>query len=195
MRFVSKSAGYSICFRAPTEAGIDPWGVYQPAKPEWSCQFAADRYTAEEVDFARRSFIHRGTPLEEDGVTPADIYTPSSHRRFSTFDTEAFQAQHAHEGFGDDEREAMETFLLAQPDHGPWYLRVPEPKPLPAPWPNYDVFAGTAAELVARVREDGYDVATVVAYERANAARQDVIDALEAFAVSQVDVDEMLISA
>lgn len=74
------------------------------------------------------------------------------------------------------------------------YVEVVAPTP-DAPWPNYNRLRArkghTVAETIAlKVAEDGYDVAAVLAYEKATKARDEVIDALEALAAADAPADD-----
>lgn len=86
----------------------------------------------------------------------------------------------------DEERDLADA-KLRDPQYGGIGIDYVEviPVKVPAPWPNYDKLrnkrgGATVAEQVgAKVLEDGYDATAVLAYERANANRDDVVKALE----------------
>lgn len=69
-------------------------------------------------------------------------------------------------------------------DVGERFLIVAEELVDEPPWPKYDELRGrgqynTAEAIRQKVKEDGYDVNEVIAYEKRNARREDVIKALE----------------
>lgn len=198
MRFVSKSSGYSITFKKDVVQTFGP-GEYQTQRPLWDCQFKAVGIKSHEIEQAKTWAVNRGMPVEQDGVSAVD-----PGYRFGVFDTTEFQAEHAGdifprtpEGFTDKDRKELEAFLIAHQDE---YYRQVEELVLSPPWPAYDDFKGvrgqpTGLRIAERVQEDGYDVASVLAYERANRNRQDVIDALEALVAPAPVDDSLLVSA
>ena len=174
MRFVSKYRKYNITYQREIVEHFAT-GESHIIKPFITCQF--DLYGSmlpHEIKAAREQFINRGLPTEVDYVTTID---PAY--RFSVFDTVACQQQY---GFDDATRQDMEQYLLSADAYGTDFIMVEAPKLAP-PWPTYDSFRGvrglpTAQAIVKRVREDGYAIDEVLAYERQNADRQDVVDAL-----------------
>lgn len=190
VRFVSKSSGYSICYKRDRIQHFAS-GESQVLQELWNCQFSPVGIRASEIKQAREQLHNYGMPKEQDQVTAVD---PAY--RYGCFDTHEFQEQHAEEGFDDAERLKMEEFLIKHQDE---YYRLVEEIRVPAPWPNYNEFRGvkgtpTAVRIAERVREDGYDVLAVIAYERENANRPDVLAELEALLAPSVD-DELLVSA
>lgn len=193
MRFISKSARYQTCFKRDVTEHFAT-GESRVIQPMWNVEFKPDQWLAHELEVAKATFANRGMPTEIDEVTPVD-----STYRFGTFDTGEFQQQHASEGFDDARRKELEMFLLNHEDYGSTFVMVETPRLAP-PWPTYDEFRGvrglpTAERIAEKVREDGYEVAAVIAYEVANAHRQDVIDALEALTSGPAVTDDELVSA
>lgn len=190
-RYVSKSSGYSICYKRDRTDHFAS-GESQLRQALWNCQFSPVGIRAHEIEQAKRELQNYGLPVEQDHVTKVD---PTY--RYSVFDTGEFQKEHAEEGFDDAERLLLEAFLDSHQDE---YYRLVEVIRVPAPWPNYDEFRGvkgtpTAVRIAERVREDGYDIFQVIAYERENANRPDVIAELEALTQSPIVDDELLVSA
>lgn len=190
MRFVSKSSGYSICFKRDRTNYFGD-GNSQTVQELWNCQFSPVGIRSSEIAQARQQLQNFGMPVEQDGITAVD---PTY--RYGIFDTVLFQEQHEEEGFDDEQRLKMEAFLVKMQDE---YYRVVDVIVLPAPWPNYDSFRGvkgtpTAMRIAERVQEDGYDVMSVIAYEREYANRPEVITELEALLRSPIE-DEILIEA
>ena len=120
--------------------------------------------------------------MEEDEVTPIDPIN-----RLSVYDTD-FNADQL--GWNPELKKRVEDSLLSR--QGIDFILAEAPV-VPPPWPNYDRLVtghGRSIEIVARkiverVEEDGYDVDLVIAYERANANRDEVIVALEKFREKQ----------
>lgn len=84
-------------------------------------------------------------------------------------------------------RKLVEERMLSSRKYGRDYAHAPEP-PVAKPWPRYDdLKAGgrgrtaemVAEEIVARVKDLGLDPADVIAYEKRNANRAEVLAALE----------------
>lgn len=198
LRFVSKSPGYTITFKRDIIRTFGQ-GETQVLQPLWNCQFSPVGIKAEEIEQAKKWAINHGMALEQDQVTTVD-----SAYRFSVFDTEEFQALHADDvfertpdGFTDALRLELEQFLI---DHQDEYYRQVEVIVIPPPWPNYDATKGvrglpTAQRIAEKVAEDGYDIDAVLAYERANRNRQEVLDAVAGLRDEPVVEDELLVTA
>lgn len=85
---------------------------------------------------------------------------------------DSFEAQEEN-GWTDEEREAIEAVLAKNGN-----VRQVEPPKVPAPWPTYDDFNGTAADLATRVAELGLDPHAVIAYEQQGQNRTKVLTEL-----------------
>lgn len=191
MRFVSKSSGYSICYKRDKTQHFAT-GESQVLQELWNCQFSPIGIRSHEIKQAREQLHNYGMPKEQDQVTPVD---PAY--RYGVFDTRDFQKEHADEGFDEAERLKLEEFLIEHQDE---YYRLVVEIRVPIPWPNYDTFRGvkgtpTALRIAERVKEDGYDIFQVIAYEKENVNRLDVITELEALLQSNEIEDELLVSA
>jgi hypothetical protein len=79
-------------------------------------------------------------------------------------------------GWTDEEREDIEARLHEHPEVVE--VHPPGAEPLSPPWPAFD--RQDAEHIAQKVEEDGYDAGEVLAYERANLARPEVVEALEA---------------
>lgn len=93
-----------------------------------------------------------------------------------------------------DDRADAEKALLENADYGDWYVKVDAIEVDP-PWPNYNKIRAkkglTIAETIAdKCAEDGYNVAHVLAYEKAHANRAAVIEALEALNKRETEAAE-----
>jgi hypothetical protein len=190
LRFIAKYGRYQINFQTELVEHYAT-GESRELRPLLHCEF--DRHSSmkqHEVKVARETFVNQGLPTEVDGMTSIDPLL-----RFSVFDTEVFQVQH---NLDDTRREELEQFLLNAPDYGIDFIMVEDPKLAP-PWPTYDDFRGvrglpTPQAIAKKVEEDGYLVDDVIAYERQNANRLDVIDALESIGAPPTP-DETLVEA
>lgn len=108
---------------------------------------------------------------------------------------DSVQAQDEH-GWTDEQREAVEEKLITL-----GYVQV-EPERLAAPWPAYDKLVAhgrrtiemVAEKIAEKVTEDGYSPHAVIAYERENLNRPQVIAALEALISGGDTEDEPLLA-
>jgi len=141
-------------------------------------QFEPQQHNAEErAEALRRFYLVGGSPQNVDEATHVE-----PDYRIGRFDTRAAQGE---SGWSDEERELVESELVRHCDIYPEQLfRMPEVLAA-APWPAYDTFKGSVAQLVKKVAEDGYDPHEVIAYEMANQNRDTVIAALGAYAAEQ----------
>jgi hypothetical protein len=167
MRFISKYRGFSFVAR-PTRSGTDAWG--QPIKIQEGiiCDFRGGSLELWEVQQALATFQF-AAPGHDEEIT----------LRLSLFDTDL-----AAEAYGWDENTKAQVEARMQAKAGVDFIQLIRP-PLPAPWPNYDKVTPRGdlhlyEVIVAVVEETGLDPAEVIAYERENLNRPDVIEALEA---------------
>ena len=185
MRFVCAGANRQwILIHQELEALADntfrvvPDGKAKTEFPKgYTAQFRRNDYTDYEKQVAYEklgSELNRGSRLGDDMVTPIP-----NDDRIDTFDTALIDDLKL--------RARVEELMLAHPDHGRDFLHVEQPK-LTKPWPRYDELKaggrGRTAELVveqimAKITEDGYLPDDVLAYERQNLNRPDVVEALE----------------
>ena len=170
MRFVSKYAKYILhCRRQIAEHYAT--GESQIIQRQLLAEFQVGILTGDERALARQHFSFNGFAQEQDLVT---IVEPDA--RISAFDSRLAQAEL---GWTDAERELVEAELIKVARLLPEDLIVIEEIRLAPPWPTYDAFPGDATKLLMRVEDDGYDLADVVAYERENQNRPEVIFMLE----------------
>lgn len=172
-RYLSQYGAFKITVRRGQSTLVHGSGgpiVHEVVAPHIAF-FRKAGVTAWERDFAVKHFGFRGVG---DGEDPID--------RISSYDTEE-EAQRL--GWSDEEKQRVEQFLDAHAAQTTDYFRVEKPA-LPAPWPKYDELlpAGRrTAELVAiqiaeTVQNLGLDPDGVIAYERENRNRDEVINAL-----------------
>lgn len=204
-RWVSKYAGYSLGVRTETRRNfVRPNGsvaeeIVEPALVAQFLPIASASANDEHVSASQHDIsvamdrwaklVRRdGTPKElpaipslNAGVIGGQAFVPFDIRsRFGVFDTDWLPEQ---------DRDEVDAKLRSDAMNGNDYVEV-VPVALDAPWPNYDKTkskgrGGSVADVIAaKVVEDGYDAAAVVAYEKANKNRADVIAAIEAAAAA-----------
>ena len=170
MRFVSKYAKYAVQVRPQlTEAYAS--GATKIVQEQLVAHFSIQAATGEERALARQVFSFNGFYQEEDWVT---IVEPDY--RISAFDS--LIAQHELR-WTDDERVAVEEALIREAEQHPQDLFVIAAKRAAIPWPTYDEYKGTPAQLCKKIEEDGYSFVDVLGYERENQNRPEVISKLE----------------
>jgi hypothetical protein len=170
MRFISKYAKYMVQVR-PQIVEAYATGQSKVIQPQLIAAFDVALVTGEERALARQHFSFNGFAQEQDLVT---VVEPDA--RISAFDSRLAQAEH---GWSDEEREAVEALLTKNAEYLPEDLIRIERERLSPPWPSYDQFSGTRQQLAQKIEEDGYDVVDVLAYERENQNRPEIVAALE----------------
>ena len=190
MRFISWITQYKLM---AVHQGYEvlATGQGRVTSPGYTVEFRPHDATHAEREQARRSFQYRGlvtAPGSEKELDPIDV-----QHRVSTFDTNVI---------ADSElRARVEKALLNNPDFGRDYVLADEPVKLPPPWPAYDKLVAqgrrtlemVVEKIKAQVDEAGYDPVAVIAYERENLNRPEVIAALEPQTADEPDVE--LVSA
>lgn len=181
-RFVARYAAYSHGVREeiaeqfargtrviqkPLEAKFDPRGL-----------------TEFEKEKAQAELQFHGLPKDKE--TDSNV-SPVS--RMSLFDSEEAQKQNR---WTDEEHDLVVNTLRESDRLGLDYIEVDSPK-RPAPWASYDKL--TDPEQIAELAvATGAPIADVLAYERENENRDDVIEALEE-ALGESDSDVVVIDA
>jgi hypothetical protein len=192
MRFVSKHANYMFVARPDKiQMVLGSGGMMMPQTVEAAimCQFQHGMVRPDECELAKQHWL--GFGRREDGTQVAYGATPTTvvgvvngqaHEgwnpdlMFSVFDTDSIP--------NEEDRRIAEDRLLNDPGFGLDHIRVDE-KQLEAPWPTYDQDKGkkglpTAEIICTMVREGGYDIDYVIAYEnQKDRPRVSVIEALE----------------
>ena len=170
MRFVSKYTKYMVKIRDPI---VEHYATGQSAEIQRGliAAFDVSLVTGDERALARQHFSFNGFAQEQDLVT---VVEPDA--RITAFDSRLAQAEH---GWTDEERELVEQKLIEVARLVPEDIIVLEDVRLAPPWPAYDSYGGNAKQLVAKVEEDGFEFADVLAYERENQNRPEVVALLE----------------
>lgn len=174
MRFISKIRNYSHGIRDEESEFVAAAGGRMQKRITLrglEAQFEGRGLTAYEQEVAIRELTHKGLP--EDRDTRVDV-SPLS--RLSVYDSEKAQREL---GFSDEEREIIEQTLLNSLENGKAYVHVPTPA-RPEPWPGYDTLS---AEQIIDGLNTGLvqvELDDVIAYERENENRIEILEALSA---------------
>lgn len=177
-RFVSSHRGYSHGVRPHTEAHLGPDGKMVPEQRELAADFSPDLRTDEDLAFALSNLKFRGLPIFEDGSPVKPSY------RVSVFDSEVAKLQN---GWTDDEEALVVEALRAKGPIGSMYIEF-VPEPAAKPWNGYDELTD-ADRIVELAKAIDADLVQVAQYERENANRPKVLDAIEA---AQAAADEVI---
>ena len=138
-------------------------------------------------DEALKAFGKTLTTGLADGVDPAS--------RISMYDTDM---EAKVRGWDDEKKQVVEEVL--DRTSGYVHVRLEIPK-TPRPWPGYDDIKGVkgntaAAQIVQLVKDTGSNVHDTIKYERENANRQSVVEALEELLAAPGEpAEEELVSA
>lgn len=193
LRFVSPYGRY-CCKIRKQKIELLADGSYRELLHGLYAQFQENEYNEREREAAYQRFgsqIHMGARFEDQYLT-----VPASQEwRIGTFDTAWIDDP--------DDRKLVEEGLLSHRKNGIDFIQVERVRIQP-PWPAYDkVKAGgrgrtnetVALEIAEKVQEDGHDVGMVIAYERENQNRPEVIAALEALTVEDAEPEEIEVAA
>lgn len=189
MRFIHKfAAGRVTAIPGEHDVFTD-----RPKRQALTAQFRLGMLHPWEVRAAKETFRFRGISLSGEPGAAGEPNDPI--HRVAYYDTLEEQRSN---GWTDEYREQVEQGLLNNKFHGSEFVRV-DPPALTAPWPKYDELVAhgrrtpqmVAEKIAEKVREDGYDVEHVVAYERAKRNRQEVINALLGIEETDEDVVEV----
>lgn len=199
MRFISKYAKPMIGFQNEFVQYLpDGQGgtVANTVRPLLVCEFSNRKSLFPWEVKAAEKFEFRGGIVEADEMTPV-----SNLYRVSIFDTDEFARE---KGLSDEDKAKLESFLVNHPTHGIDFVLVEEPR-YPKPWPTYDeIRGGGAKSTVEKVIEQaemlGYHtdrqrLEDMLAYERQNLNRREIIEHFEPFLIEQEEEQEELVSA
>lgn len=190
MRFISQARR----MRVQIQAGRSEYlagGVERPIIPNINVQFVDHDVTDDEIKYAAEAFSGiNGRKLLRDEVTMEPL-----RNRMSGFDTDwpdnVREWEELDEQFGKEpgyHKRLVEEKLLSRSGPDTDILLVQEVR-VPAPWPRYNDFAGTFEELAQRVVDDGYDLAQVLAYERQNLNRRELVELYETMLADQAQAE------
>lgn len=199
MRFISKHARYALMDGLRRESTVITDQGPQTLVTQWDdvCQFDPILYgppSLYEREQAEQRLAFHGVALETDEVTPVSLQS-----RIGVFDTDIAADQR---GWDAEQKAWIERKLLGCGDFGSVYILVESVKAA-RPWPKYDELRPVGrrtikdvAEKVAEMTRDlGIDPGSVVAYERENANRPEVLAALEAIGAEAEVEAEITVTA
>jgi len=181
MRFVSKYGRLVVQIRPEI---VEPFATGQVRVIQRGilAQFAPYGLTAEERDFALGRFNFQGWYQEQDeaSMVPLDY-------RIGLFDSDAAAREL---GWEDETKRFVDEQLTALEYYGdvaPCPVIVLTP-----PWPKYDSYRGSPAQLIRKLIDEGHDLNYVLAYEHSDGPRRPaVIDALvDALSNESMDREE-----
>lgn len=183
MRFAAKYANYGHGVRTGRWMTLAD-GQRQEITKHLQVKFRRGILTEEEENVAIASLVHTGLPIDNDTNT---LFSPRS--RISGFDSKVSQE---FEGWTDEERELVEQWLLKSPHINDEFIALTAPA-AKKPWPTYD---NTPVDALAElVRFTGIPVEQVLEYERQNANRPEVIEALLDAGAEDEDESPVVIQA
>ena len=186
MRFVSHIARFSVGI-IPERAHFSNYGDRIIDQEGFTAHFNQNEVTETDVSFVERTFALHGRQTLQDEVTPVPTL-----ERTSVFDTAEEAVRNNWRGRTHvDERGQEWDFQdyvehkLLENSQGHDDYRLHEQAKEPPPWPKFMEFQGSLEQLFAKIEEDGHDFRQVLAYERQNARRPALIEALEAKIIEQ----------
>lgn len=182
MRFISQYPGYKFQVRPQRMRGLGDGSaeiLQEPIYAEFLAVNGGAMIYENEVAAALKHFDFRGNTQEQDEATPSDPI-----QRLSVYDTQEMAKVH---GWSADEIKLVEDRLTQLCLDAPNECLLVTDTPITAPFPAYDSFDGDPDQLVAKLVEDGFDLALVLHYERVfGLGREPIIEALE----SQIELDQ-----
>jgi hypothetical protein len=181
-RFVSQYKGYTHGVRDAREPYMGLDGKIVPGQMGLEAAFVHEQMDAEAILIAKK-------PTTEGGLANPDPLKAPFHGmqeneagreyditpRLALFDSEREQLKN---GWSDSERELVENTLRKSPAYGRHFVEV-VPAPVERPWRGYDDVADTDRILELAIAIDA-DFSQMIAYEKANQNRDEVLEALEA---------------
>lgn len=170
MRFASKYGRFGVCIRPQIQEAYAT-GMAKVIQEPVYAMFEPWQLLPHERELAISRWSFNGFYQQEDEVT----VLPPDHR-IGVYDSE-YDAQL--KGWSDEIRQEVERALIVNAELTDNILILPRSAFAP-PWPRYDDFIGTSDRLIARLIEDGHNLAEVLAYERSALDRPEVVEALEA---------------
>ena len=170
MRVLARYGRYMVQVRPQVSEGYAN-GVVKVTQTPLLAEFREGLMTPEERALCKQNWTFNGFYQEQDEVTPVE-----PDYRLGLFDSIAAQIAN---NWTDEERRLVEEALEETARREPNSVIVVHEIKLPAPWPTYDVFAGSVNALCTKIMEDGYTLEAVLAYEEANQDRPEVVAALK----------------
>jgi len=183
MRFISRFGRYGIAIRPQIQEAYAT-GIVKIIQTPLDAMFHEGGLLPNEREMALAHWTFNGSYQELNEVT-----TVAPDYRIGVFDS--IEAQMDRQ-WTNEERKQVEAELTSLAERFPNDLMLVPETVLAPPWPRYDSFDGSLDKLIAKITEDGYHLADVLAYERTNQARENVIDALEQMIEDEAAVEEVV---
>ncbi len=167
-RFVAKYAKYSVGIR---DAEVEHFatGREHVIQRGLEAQFEQGEASDYEVEIAVKSFSFTGLP--EDREVGGNVHPRS---RVGSFDSEVAKKRLE---WTEEEHELILKELRSSDSYGVEFIEVEVPR-RPAPWGGYDKLTDSEKVVDIAIATET-DLAEVLAYERENLDRADVVSALE----------------
>lgn len=169
MRFISKFGGFGLLIK-PDVTESYATGLTRTIEEPIYAMFTVGGLLPAERELAVNRWSFNGLPQQQDQVT-----TVTPDHRIGVFDTEIAQLA---KGWSDETRQLVENALLQRATVNDDILVIEEVRTAP-PWPRYDAYQGGTKMLVRKLVDEGHDLEQVLAYERENQQRDEVLIALE----------------
>lgn len=184
VRFISQFRAYTHTIRAPYEEIRNGRNIV--IEKGLDADFKPLDLTEREREVGLAHFRFRGAPVVPGpGNSPGSDPFDMSYR-LSSFDSIEAQKRL---GWTDEERELVEKTLMESSEYGLDFILVEDAK-LPTPWPSYE--KDTTKKILETVKTLGHDPEDIVAYERQNQNRAELIAALQE---EGVEDDAVLVKA
>lgn len=174
-RFVSKYGAYRHII-VPEKASLNFDGVSIVTRKGLTAKFSREYTTSEDIALAMKTFTFPGLPEERNTEQPI-------HPKFRISTFESLTAQETY-GWTDEERLLVEETLRNSPENGREFIEA-VPEPAAKPWPTYDA---TDVDQIPEIAVATGVVEETLAYERENANRAEVIEALEEVPVEEEEI-------
>ncbi|GIV03974.1 MAG: hypothetical protein KatS3mg015_2804 [Fimbriimonadales bacterium] len=165
-RFISRYGAFSVGVQSQITENFAT-GKQRVIQKRIDANFHNRLVTDEDFAVALGAFQFPGLP--EDFDTNSHV---SPRYRVSVWDSEWAREN---EGWTDEEIDLIIETLRRDPGLGTDFIEL-TPRPTEAPWPTYD--ESDLETIIAVVQATGIDPERVIAYERENANRKEVLDAL-----------------
>jgi hypothetical protein len=168
MRFLSKFGQFALQVRGEERENYAS-GASKVTQMQVIAKFEPGGCNSEERELAIRRWRFNGQLQEMDEVTSIQ-----PDYRIGLFDSVIAQSDSQ---WPDELRKEVERKLIDHSERFEDVMLVPHIGPEP-PWPRYDAYNGTPAQLLRKLTDEGHDLHQVLAYERENQNRERVVEAI-----------------
>lgn len=183
MRFISRFGRYGVAIRPQIQEAYAT-GAIKIIQTPLDAMFHEGRLLPNERELAITHWAFNGSYQELDEVTRV-----APDYRIGAFDSIETQMDRQ---WTNEERKQVEAELTSLAERFPNDLMLVPETVLQPPWPRYDSFEASLDKLIAKIIEDGYVLSDVLAYERTNQNRENVVDALAQMIEDEAAVEEVV---